>query len=63
MFGLKIAIFRIHSLNDTFDIVYLMPIGNILKESSLCILLCDTMQHRVKKVPVVVMKCEEGTRA
>jgi hypothetical protein len=34
MFGLKIAIFRINTLNDTVDIVYLMPIGNILKESS-----------------------------
>lgn len=32
--GLKCVIFRINTLNGTVDIVYLMPVGNILKESS-----------------------------
>lgn len=63
MFGLETVIFRINTLSVTVGIVYLIPVGNILKKKLiLCVLLCDTKQHRVKEVPVMVMKCMEGTR-
>lgn len=34
VFGLKTVRFQINTLSDTVDVVYLMPVGNILTESS-----------------------------